>query len=87
MQLIKIISEYLLHQFTSENNCNKLVITANEINPQETQSGFRRIREDLQTNHEEADVIIPQQVTHAIESGKTCVKVIGDDTDVFILLV
>ena len=37
-------------------------------------------------NHEEADVIIPQQVTHAIESGKTCVKVISDDTDVFILL-
>ena len=36
----------------------------------------------MSTTHEEADVIIPQQVITAIEEGATCVKVISDDTSV-----
>ena len=40
----------------------------------------------MQTSHEEADVIIPQQVLQAVNEGNQCVKVICDDTDVFILL-
>ncbi|KAH3755283.1 hypothetical protein DPMN_189974 [Dreissena polymorpha] len=43
-------------------------------------------RVDLRTTHEEADVIIPRQVVMAIEEGAVCVKVICDDTDVFVLL-
>ena len=44
-------------------------------------------RKDLELTHEEADVIIPKQVVHAATQGSTCIKVINDDTDVFILLV
>ena len=40
----------------------------------------------MSTINEEADVIIPQQVITAIEEGATYVKVISDNTDVFILL-
>ena len=42
--------------------------------------GIKRLRHDMSTTHEEADVIIPQQVITAIEEGATCVKVISDDT-------
>jgi len=44
-------------------------------------------RKDLELTHEEAGVIIPRQVVHAATQGSMCIKVINDDTDVFILLV
>ena len=44
------------------------------------------MRQDLQTTHEEADVIIPQQVKHLIGCGCSCIRVVCDDTDVFALL-
>ena len=40
----------------------------------------------MSTTHEEVDFIIPQQVIIVIEEGTTCVKVISDDADVFVLL-
>ena len=43
-------------------------------------------RVDLRTTHEEADVIIPRQAVQAIEEGAVCIKVICDDTDVFVFL-
>ena len=44
------------------------------------------LRHGKSTTHEEANVIIPQQVITAIEEGATCVKVINDDTNMFVLL-
>ena len=44
-------------------------------------------RRDLETTHEQADVIIPRQVVDATTQGSTRIKVICDDTDVFILLI
>ena len=41
-------------------------------------------RRDLETTHEEADVIIPRQVVDAATQGSKCIKVI---CDVFILLI
>ena len=43
-------------------------------------------RDDLRTSHEEAD-IIPQQVLFAVVEGTTCIQVVSDVTDVFILLI
>ena len=45
-----------------------------------------RKRDDLRTSHEEADVIMIQQVFHAAEHGGSLIKVVCDDTDVFMLL-
>ena len=48
---------------------------------------FKRVaieRRDLETTHEEADVIIPRQVVDAITQGSRCIEVICDDTDVLI---
>ena len=41
---------------------------------------------DLKTTHEEADVIIVQQIVHLALKGAQSIQVISDDTDVFVLL-
>ena len=43
-------------------------------------------RQDLCTLHEEADVIITPQVVHLVEKRHDSIQVLGDDTDVFVLL-
>ena len=43
-------------------------------------------RQDMKTTHKEAGVIIPQQVQKANDDGYRNVKVIFDNTDMFILL-
>lgn len=41
---------------------------------------------DMKTSHEQADVVIPQQVVHAVSERAKYVTVICDDTVVFVLL-
>ena len=43
-------------------------------------------RIDLNTTHEEADGIIPQQVMALADVGCKTINVISDDTDVYVLL-
>ena len=43
-------------------------------------------RDDLQTNHEEADNILAHQVVVVASEENKGVSVISDDTDVFVLL-
>ena len=40
--------------------------------------GIKTLHHSMSTTHEEANVIIPQRVTTAIEEEATCVKVISD---------
>ena len=40
----------------------------------------------MRTSHEEADVIIPQQVSMVTAAGSTCLKVVCENVDVFVLL-
>ena len=40
----------------------------------------------MSTAHKDSDVIMPQQVITATEQEATCVKIISDDADVFVLL-
>ncbi|KAK3883332.1 hypothetical protein Pcinc_012368 [Petrolisthes cinctipes] len=50
-------------------------------------SGIKTPRYDMRTTHEEADVILVQQaIIIATQVKPTCIKVVSDDTDVFILL-
>ena len=43
-------------------------------------------RDDLQTSHEEAGVIIVQQMTHATHDGSSNINIKCDNTDVFVVL-
>ena len=52
-----------------------------------TERSIKILQRDMETTHEEADVIIPQQIHIAKESGKVQnFKVICDDANVFVLL-
>ena len=66
---------------------HSLLVTGPASVPVEIFKGAAIERRDLETTHEEADVIIPRQVVDAATQGSTCIKVICDDTDVFILLI
>jgi len=62
------------------------VIRHNDI-PVQIQMGDLTDRNDLRISHEEADVIIIQQMVHLMLRGANPIQVICDDTDVVILLV
>ena len=66
---------------------NSLVVTEKIPIPTEVCNGLQIPRPDLKTMHEEADVIIPHQVIYTASLGCCSIKVISDDTDVFVLLV
>ena len=90
-QLIDMICEQVKNKALSipaneEEFSHKLLITGSSAVPQEICSGVSIDRTDLKTTHEEADVIIPQQVGDAVLQGAKTILVFCDDTDVFVLL-
>ena len=83
-KLILLIVEELENHFMPQNKV-KMVITG----PTKTTQNYMGEcleRDDLYNTHEEADSIIIHQLKTAIDGGAQCVKVICEDTDVFILL-
>ena len=88
-QIISTICEQLQEKGKTCNTTAKhsLLVTGPSSIPVEIFKGIVIERKDLELTHEEADVIIPIQVVRAGTQGSTCMKVISDDTDVFILLV
>ena len=44
-------------------------------------------KDNCTVKHEEADIIIISYVLEAVKAGKECIRVVSDDTDVFVLLV
>ena len=90
-QLINLICEQVKNKALSipanEEEPNlKLLITGSSRVPQEICSGVVVNRINVKTTHEEADVIIPQQMVDAVSQGAKTIIVICDDTDVFVLL-
>ena len=85
-QLIRILCEELtedrLFHLRSTGD-HKLVVTGEDPCPIEVQNEEKRIRYDLETYQEEADII--QQVLKCV-GGAQSISVISDDTDVFVLL-
>ena len=86
MQLIKLICTYIMEhaELLAE---NRLVLTGQDPTPIEVFDGKVTLRHDLRTTHEEADVVIVQQMVHIALTGAPSIRVISDDTDVFVLLV
>jgi hypothetical protein len=65
---------------------HKLIVSGNEPIPVEMFCGHLSNRDDLRTTHEEADITMVYQVLNLAQSGVQSIKVISDDTDVFVLL-
>ena len=83
--LIKIISNELLNRMTVRNFAKKLLITCAE-SPEEVKQGVKVLHRDLDSDFDEADYKIPQQVNAAVQAGHSRISVLSDDTDVFVLL-
>ena len=87
-QLIRILCEELtedrLFHLRSTGD-HKLVVTGEDPCPIEVQNEEKRIRYDLETYQEEADIIIVQHVLKCVGEAQS-ISVISDDTDVFVLL-
>jgi len=87
LQLIKLICAFLRGQRNLlPHNGRLLVVTGPEPTPKEICDGDMREQSDLRTTHEEAYMIIIQQVLHLANSGKLSICVVADDTDVFVML-
>jgi len=87
VQLIGILCQHLKDQCSTFPANGKLVVTSNDPVPFEINNGVIVQRVDMRTTHEEADIIIVQQVVKLAQSGNTSIKVVCDDTDVLVLLV
>jgi len=87
-QLIRILCEELtedrlFHLWSTGDH--KLVVTGEDPCPIEVQNEEKRIRYDLETYQEDADIIIVQQVLKCVGEAQS-ISVISDDTDIFVLL-
>ena len=76
-QLIEIGRNDLIKNIPAKSN--KRIITAQAQAPEQVQLGVHIIRDDLKSTQEEADVIIPYQVSEAIVDGKKSIKVICEE--------
>ena len=87
-QLISLIVDDLCRNtvFPETQSIRRLVVTGEDPVPVELTSTVTIKREDLRTNHEEADNILAHQMVAVASEENKGVSVISDDTDVFVLL-
>ena len=87
VQLINSICQYLMNQIAYTQT--KVVITAKHPIPVQVCNNSTLQRPDLKTHHEEADVIIIHHLVRNASgaSSHSHIKVVCDDTDVFVLLI
>ena len=87
VQLLNLITRAFLDHCTSIKCQNTQIVTGKDSIPIQTEHGIEILQRDMETTHEVANVIIPQQVHIAKQSGSVQnFKIICDDTDVFVLL-
>ena len=87
VEKINLITLSMLDHCIGIKSQNTLIVTGQDNIPMQTEHGIEILRRDMETTHEEADVIIPQQIHIAKQSRKVQnFKVIRDVTDVFMLL-
>ena len=76
MQVIDLICQDLIQKAQDEPNEHSVVITFTESVSVVIQGGIVFRRQDLMTCHEEADVIIIQQMVKAAESGVKRINIV-----------
>ena len=83
--LIEFIAEEIIAAASKCKDLN-VIVTAKCETPTQSINGVTLLRNDMKTNFDEADYIIPQQVDTAISEGCKSITVLSADTDVFVLL-
>ena len=88
MQLKRLIAEALLDPdfyISATQNGHSLTLAGVDDVPAEIKMGVRVEREDLASSHEKAETIIIQHAISRCMEGEK-LRVVSDDTDVFLLL-
>lgn len=86
-QLIQLISTYLVDHLVKQASKNELILTSEDPVPISVEEGLTTKKIDMTNTHEEADVIIVNQLVYAARHGSSNICIVCDDTDVFVLLV
>ena len=86
VQLIELICQTVIEDCIQLKTSRMLVATRSDDTPVEIYNGNLSLRNDLKTAQEEADVIMVQQMLVLAFAGASRIRVVSDDTDVFILL-
>ena len=86
-QLINLVCQHLLKNHATFPKDYKMILTYEDPVPLEIHPNIIIQRRDMIITHEEADVIITNQVVQLAKAGSSSIKVVCDDTDVFVLLV
>ncbi len=85
-QLIQLISAYMINHYEKNANENEFLLTSEDPIPVAVREGLVTNKNDMTNTHEEADVIIVNQMVYAAKRGASNISIICDDTDVFVLL-
>ena len=73
-----MICEEFLSTLALLNLSHSFIVTGKTLKPTEVCSGLQILRPDLKTMHEEADVIIPNQIVYLAKLGCCRIKVHQD---------
>ena len=85
--LIDLISGEHCDLFPNNASSKQLAITPKSLVPEELHCGVRIKRQDLNSHYDEADYMIPQQLSSIIDEKKQLViKVLFKETDLFVSL-
>lgn len=82
---VRLVS-LIVEELKAVESPKKLVITGESQYPVEVTDGIVIERRDMRCTHEEADLIIVNQVVSAVAEGEKDILVICDDADVYLLL-
>ena len=83
--MIDILSKYVVNMLAANHFKSRFVATCSETITTQVQEGMVVSRNDLKSFQEEANVNIVKQCMSCAMEKKQCIKVICEDTDVFVL--
>ena len=86
-QLIHLVCTYIRNHHHRLPSDKKLLLTTDDPVPYEVTQNVIIKRCDMRITHEEADTIMVNHVVQLANAGTSSLKVISDDTDVFVLLI
>ena len=86
IQYIHLIAKYTIFETVKAFNYRRLFVTSADEVPALVSNGIQTKKIDIRTTHKEGDIIVIQPCYGVVYDGYSFLKVISDDTDVFVLL-
>lgn len=81
----KLLVDGLVRYFTEIHFRNTIIITAEDTTPFPIENGEITRPKELESNHEEADVMMVSHMVHFASRNVTPISIVCEDTDVLVL--